>query len=113
MRVSAAHARLAKDICRYLTERMDRKVTLDMLAETFHVSATLIKTCFKDVYGVSVYSYIRTQKMEKAAVMLRETEMQITEIAGTLGYDNSSKFAKAFKDIQGVTPGAYRKKQSF
>ena len=110
--VSAAHARLAKDICRYLTERMDRKVTLDMLAETFHVSATLIKTCFKDVYGVSVYSYIRTQKMEKAAVMLRETEMQITEIAGALGYDNSSKFAKAFKDIQGVTPGAYRKKQS-
>ena len=109
--VSAAHARLAKDICRYLTERMDRKVTLDMLAETFHVSATLIKNCFKDVYGVSVYSYIRTQKMEKAAVMLRETEMQITEIAGALGYDNSSKFAKAFKDVKGVTPGVYRKKQ--
>ncbi len=107
--VSAAHARLAKEVCRYLTEQMDRKVTLNMLAETFHVSATLIKTCFKDVYGVSVYSYIRTQKMEKAAVMLRETEMQVTEIAGALGYDNSSKFAKAFKDVQGVAPVAYRK----
>ena len=107
--VSAAHARLAKEVCRYLTERMDRKVTLNMLAETFHVSATLIKNCFKDVYGVSVYSYIRTQKMEKAAVMLRETEMQVTEIAGMLGYDNSSKFAKAFKDVQGVAPVAYRK----
>ena len=44
--VSAAHARLAKEVCRYLTEQMDRKVTLNMLAETFHVSATLIKTCF-------------------------------------------------------------------
>ena len=75
------------------------------------MSATLIKNCFKDVYGVSVYSYIRTQKMEKAAVMLRETDMQVTEIAGTLGYDNSSKFAKAFKDVKGVTPGVYRKKQ--
>ena len=107
--VSAAHARLAKEVCRYLTEQMDRKVTLNMLAETFHVSATLIKNCFKDVYGVSVYSYIRTQKMEKAAVMLRETEMQVTEIAGALGYDNSSKFAKAFKDVQGVAPVAYRK----
>ena len=107
--VSAAHARLAKEVCRYLTEQMDRKVTLNMLAETFHVSATLIKNCFKDVYGVSVYSYIRTQKMEKAAVMLRETEMQVTEIAGMLGYDNSSKFAKAFKDVQGVAPVAYRK----
>ena len=107
--VSAAHARLAKEVCRYLTEQMDRKVTLNMLAETFHVSATLIKNCFKDVYGVSVYSYIRTQKMEKAAVMLRETEKQVTEIAGALGYDNSSKFAKAFKDVQGVAPVAYRK----
>ena len=49
--------------------------------------------------------------MEKAAVMLRETDMQVTEIAGTMGYDNSSKFAKAFKDVKGVTPGVYRKKQ--
>ena len=47
--------------------------------------------------------------MEKAAVMLRETEMQVTEIAGALGYDNSSKFAKAFKDVHGVAPVAYRK----
>ncbi len=110
--VSAAHARLAKEVCRYLTERMDRKITLDMLAAVFHVSVTLIKTCFRDVYGVSVYSYIRTQKMEKAAVMLRETDLQITEIAGELGYDNSSKFARAFKDVKGVTPGEYRKSRS-
>ena len=110
--VSAAHARLAKGVCRYLAERMDQKITLDMLAAAFHVSVTLIKTCFRDVYGVSVYSYIRSQKMEKAAVMLRETDMQITEIAGELGYDNSSKFAKAFKGIRGVTPGEYRKNQT-
>lgn len=110
--VSAAHAGLAKEVCRYLTDRMDQKITLDMLAAAFHVSATLIKTCFRDVYGVSVYSYIRTQKMEKAAVMLRETDLQVTEIAGELGYDNSSKFAKAFKDVKGVAPGRYRKNKS-
>ena len=110
--VSATHARLAKEICRYLTERMNQKITLDMLAAVFHVSVTLIKTCFRDVYGVSVYSYIRVQKMERAAVMLRETDLQITEIAGELGYDNSSKIAKAFKDVKGVTPGEYRKNRS-
>lgn len=107
--VSAEHARLAKEVCRYLTDRMDRRITIDMLADKFHVSATLIKNCFRDVYGTSVYSYIRTQKMEKAAAILRETDLPVTEIAGRLGYDNSSKFAGAFRDVHGTTPAAYRK----
>ncbi len=107
--VSASHAKLAKDVCKYLTERMNQRITLDMLSEVFHVSGTQIKTSFKDVYGSSVYSYIRTQKMKKAAALIRETDLPVTEIAGALGYDNGSKFAKAFRDTHGVSPAAYRK----
>lgn len=99
---------LAKQVCQYLTAHMDSKITLEQLAERFHVSGTQIKTSVKGVYGVSLYSFIRIQKMESAARMLRDTDLTILEIAGRHGYDNASKFAGAFKTVMGTTPKEYR-----
>lgn len=106
--VSKSQVSLAKNICKYLTEHMESHVTLDQLSEIFHISGTQIKNSFKAVYGVSMYSYIRTQKMQSAALLLKKNNCKVIEIAGRFGYDNGSKFAKAFKDIMGVTPNEYR-----
>lgn len=105
---SKTQVTLAKEIGRYLTEHMDDRITLDQLSERFHASGTQIKTSFKGVYGVSVYSYIRTQKMQAAAWMLRRTDHTILEVAGRFGYDNASKFARAFKEVIGRSPNEYR-----
>lgn len=99
---------LAKELSRYLTEHMDDRITIEQLAEHFHVSEPHIKNTFKGVYGVSVGSYIRTQKMESAAYMLEYTDKTILEIAGEHGYDNGSKFASAFRSVKGVNPAEYR-----
>ena len=80
-----------------------------MLSKRFHASCTSIKSSFKAVYGVSLYSYVRAQKMRAAALRLRETEDSVLEIAGALGYGNGSKFAKAFREVMGTSPAAYRR----
>jgi len=105
---SRSHADLAKKICRHLTDRMDEHITISELTDIFHVSGTQIKNCFKAVYGISIYSYIRTQKMQSAAKMLRETDLSILEIAGSFGYENAGKFASAFCDVIGTSPSKYR-----
>jgi AraC-like DNA-binding protein len=69
---------------------------------------TLIKSAFRAVYGVPLYAYIRTQKMESAAYMLEHTDKSVLQIAGEHGYDNGSKFASAFRQVKGMTPSAYR-----
>lgn len=46
--------------------------------------------------------------MESAAYMLEHTDKPVVEIAGEHGYDNSSKFASAFRSVKGVSPGTYR-----
>ena len=74
----------------------------------FHVSQTVLKGAFKGVYGVPVYSYMRTQKMQSAALLLKQTDLPVMEIAGRSGYDNGSKFAAAFRDIMGMSPNEYR-----
>lgn len=99
---------LAKSVCVYLTEHMESRITIEQLTGIFHVSPTHLKNCFKGVYGISVYSYIRVQKMQAAAVQLRQTDETILTVAGQYGYDNGSKFAKAFQDVIGMLPTQYR-----
>lgn len=106
--VSRSQAELAKNICEYLNGRMNEKVTIEKLCKVFHVCSTSVKNSFKAVYGEAVYSYIRNQKMKAAAKMLLETDLSVLEIAGIFGYDNGSKFAKAFRDVVGKTPLDYR-----
>jgi len=110
--VSKDQAQLAKNVNMYLTSHMSERITLQSLSESFHVSGTGIKTAFKAVYGESVYAYIRAQKMQSAALLLKNTNKSVLEIAGALGYENGSKFAKAFRDVLGCSPGEYRKKYS-
>lgn len=103
---------LAKKVCAYITSHMAEKHTIDDLSSMFNVSATQLKNCFKGVYGTSVYSYTREQKMQAAALLLKNSDRTVLDIAGEYGYDNASKFAKAFKDVMGILPHEYRKIQN-
>jgi AraC-like DNA-binding protein len=98
-----------KTIERFMTARPEKRYTLKELSEEFKISPSSMKRCFKGVYGSSMYAYMRTWRMNAAAVMLRETNESIIFIAGELGYDNASKFSSAFQDVMGKTPSEYRK----
>lgn len=99
---------MAKGVCEYLTQNMDRRISIEKLSDIFHISGTQLKSTFKGVYGISVYAYIRSRKMYAAAKDLVGTDATVLDIAGKYGYENGSKFAKAFKDTLGVSPNAYR-----
>ena len=99
---------LAKEVCQYLTDHMDSKITIQELSGQFNASATLIKSSFRGVYGMSPSAFLRAQKMHSAADLLRNSNRTVLDIAGQFGYDNASKFAKAFRDIIGVSPNEYR-----
>jgi AraC-like DNA-binding protein len=98
-----------KAIERFMTARPENHYTLKELSEEFKISPSSMKRCFKGVYGSSVHTYMRTWRMNAAAVMLRETNESIIFIAGELGYDNASKFSRAFQDVMGKSPSEYRK----
>lgn len=99
---------LAESVKTFLDQNLDRHVTIQQLAIMFHASQTQLKSSFKDAYGVSVYSYSRAQKMKDAARLLTDTSATVLEIAGKYGYNNGSKFARAFRDVMGMSPKEYR-----
>lgn len=106
---SKRQVNIIKEIKKYLTIRLSEKITLDQLSIQFKIPLTTMKLIFKEVYGKSIYSFIRTYKMQKAAELLKNTDKEINEIAASLGYDNASKFSEAFKKVIGVNPSVYRK----
>lgn len=105
---SAAQARLAREIGRYLTDRISEHVTLKGIAKQLHLSETHIKKTFQCVYGVTPRAFILEQKIESAARMLEQTDKSVLEIANAHGYDNASKFAGVFRSIKGMPPNEYR-----
>ena len=78
----------------------------------FGVSDTYLQKSFRAVYGMPVASFIRVQKMQKAAQVLIHTERSIEEIAAEFGYVNESKFSAVFKKIIGDSPSVFRKEHS-
>lgn len=98
-----------KAICVFLTEHMDESHTQEELSERFEIPLTPMKRCFKSVFGLSIGNYLLQYRMNQAAVMLRkERNVSVSEIAGRVGYDSSSKFAIAFRKVMGMSPMEYR-----
>ena len=103
-----AQVQLAEQIGAYLLENTERRLTVAELSQRFGASATLINSSFRGVYGMTPAAFLRAQKMHSAAQLLRTSDRTVLDIAGQFGYDNASKFAKAFRSVIGVSPSAYR-----
>ena len=99
---------LAEQVRSFLLSSPEQTLPLREVAEHFGVSAAQIKNSFTGVYGMSPAAYVRSQRMRGAAELLRSTDRTVLDIAGQFGYDNASKFAKAFRDVIGVSPREYR-----
>jgi AraC-like DNA-binding protein len=94
----------------FICENMDSHFTIEELSDKFDMPSTAMKLCFKNVFGLPVFTYARRERMKLAGKQRRECDRGILEIAGEVGYNNGSKFAHAFQDVMGMTPKEYRKK---
>ncbi len=92
-----------------MTADLTRRHTIEELSARFHLSATTLKTQFKRVFGRPIAAYMKEFRMNEAARLLTQTDLPIAEIAARVGYENGSKFTKAFRDVRGILPKDYRK----
>ena len=92
-----------------VTKNTEVYVKIEQIAEKYDISSRTFSECFKEIYGKTYYAFIKEYRIKKAADMLKNTDKTIANIAITVGYQNASKFSKAFSDIMGVTPIHFRK----
>ena len=105
----AAQIETIKQIHAFLVEHFSEHYPIDELSERFDISPTVLKKCFRGVYGDSVYAYMKKYRLQVAERLLKESRATIGEIALQIGYQNPNKFTSAFCAEYGITPTAYRR----
>ena len=78
------------------------------LARQVQISVSKLSRGFSMMYGISVHAYVIEQRLERAAGLLLESNMNIGQIAVLVGYTKPSNFSAAFKKKYGVMPKDYR-----
>ena len=99
-----------KQMHEFLMNHVSEHYTIEALAERFHLSPTVMKKCFKGVYGDSIYAYMKHYRLQVAEKLLKEGKLTVGEIAEQIGYLNPNKFTSAFRAEYGIPPTTYRKK---
>jgi len=63
---------------------------------------------FKKAMGLSPIAYLIRVRVSRAAELLQNDEMSITDVAFELNYEDSSYFTRQFQEIMGMTPRDFR-----
>ena len=83
-------------------------LSLDELAALCHLSISSFKRKFKIVFNESPKKYISRKKVEKAAALLKTSDLRISDIAYDVGFDSLATFNRNFSNIYGKSPSGFR-----
>lgn len=78
---------------------------VQVAAQRALMSPSKFKTLFRQMFGHSYYQFYKNVRMHKARELLMARQMNVSEVGYLLGYNNLSKFTRAFKNVFAVTPG--------
>ena len=92
----------------FILENFTRKISLEEIAKASGFSAPYFSTIFKEEMGENLSRYLNRLRVEKARIMLTETNYALSEIARASGFEDQSWFSKIFKQYTGISPGKYR-----
>ena len=93
----------------YLEAHYEERITLEGLAERFYINKFYLTKLFKQTYGVTVNSYLMQIRITRAKQLLRFTDLSIELIGEKCGISDPNYFSRAFKKMEGLTPGRYRR----
>lgn len=94
----------------FLEARLDSDFTLEDVARAAGMSANRLQRLFRAAFGMTVFEYVRSRKLEGARQALQEEGLSVSEAAYRAGYTSSANFATAFRRAFGVSPKEMRRR---
>lgn len=91
----------------YIEEHLNEKITLKQLANAAGYSPWYADRLFKEITGKSPFDYIRALRLTKAALVLRDNNIKIVEVALDFVFDSQEGFTRAFSKEFGLPPKRY------
>ena len=97
-----------RQIINYINDNLDKRISLDDMAELLDLSSYYLCREFHNSVGVSPYRYIIDRRIEKAQELIKNTKLSLADVAYESGFSSQSQMTQHFRKSVGVTPKVYR-----
>jgi two-component system response regulator YesN len=105
---SGPHRNKIENALKYIRENYMEDISPRDVARECNITADWLGKLFKQSTGMTVVTYIAQVRLEQAAVLLKESDLNIAEICYKVGYKTPNYFSKAFAKHTGLSPRDYR-----
>ena len=92
----------------YIDSNLDKRLTLDQVSSKVYLSDYYFSKLFKRETGLSFSVYLNARKIQKAMILLKESDKSVNDISDNLGFTRLSYFSQTFKKYTGYAPTKYR-----
>lgn len=104
---------IIKNILNYITSNIHEKIELHHLTKQVNWSEQYLIKIFTQYLNCTPYQFILKQKIERAKILIIETNISLANIAFDLGFSSYSNFCVAFKKEVGQSPTVFRSERKF
>ena len=98
-----------KQMLRFIQENYAEEIDVSDIAKSAMISESECLRCFKGTIGIPPIQYVKRYRVQKAAELLGSTDQKIADIGALCGFQDTSYFIRSFREVKGMSPGAYRK----
>jgi transcriptional regulator GlxA family with amidase domain len=100
-----AHLRRARDL---MDREYARPLDIAAIARAALMSPAHFSRQFREAYGETPYTYLMTRRIERAKALLRQGDLQVTDVCLAVGCTSLGSFSSRFTELVGESPTAYR-----
>ena len=93
----------------YIMVNIDKEISREDIAKSVYLNPDYLSRIFKKKEGTSLIDYLIRCRMDKARQLLEKSDLTVSEVASSVGYNNFSHFSKLFRKRVGINPDAYRR----
>jgi two-component system response regulator YesN len=105
------HNKLIDDITNYVRENIeDTEMSLSKVSHVFFINSSYLSRIFKKEMGINFMEYLTKLRIDKAKMLIKNTDLKAYEIAEKVGISDPSYFSTCFKKYTGVSISEYKKK---
>lgn len=97
----------------YLETVLDDEIDEKKVTQLSGYSYSMFSRLFSILTETTLSEYLRSRRLTEAAVILRDTDEKIIDVAFKFGYESSDSFGNAFKNFHGFTPSEVRNGKPF
>jgi len=108
--MNKSELKIVRKVANSILKTPAKEYSLDQLSFKSGLTQAKLQEGFKFLYKRTVTEYIRHVRLESARDMLKNTDLNISQIVYSIGFSSRSYFSKIFKEKYNITPNQFKKK---